>query len=332
MATSPRRGRDENSRGGLGWLCDAYRKGKQITRAQETVAEEVKLLRALAGNDATNPIRIELVRAMVKWGEVLADEGKSTTALIVALQGLDQLQVLSSADPNNALVKVERAETMEHLAGLYARFGQVEPAGTAAREAVEIRNDLAQHTTDTKALRRDRAESMIRLGDTFASTLQFPPARKWYKSALEVASQDPNDPLGAAAAAQAKEKIAVLDAIEALKDDPFKKLDNIDPKLRVPVLRTAVDWHLKTGKLHDTAALAGKLSDAATSGEDRYHAAQALARCGYTVEALKALQRAVDAEFEDVHLLKAPPWDSYQKDETFQKILKKLEEKQPAPK
>ncbi len=324
---------------GLGWLADAYRAARQRVLARDTVAREVTLLRQLVDSDAKNsPARRDLAMAMGKWGEVLAEDGKPTVALIAFVQSLDQLQTLASADKSDARAQADLAAGWEKLAEMRSRLGQSETARSAAHNALTIRKELAQAAGDTKASRRELAVATIRFADTYISTGQFGLARKWYESARQLVPLDPADAQTVAIAQLANDKLAMLDAIDAVMKDPGHGLDGIPVPLRIPALKTATDTLLKGNKTVAAAAIAWQLATTAITPEDRYKAAQSLALCtqannitasvreGCADDAVKALELAVAAGFRDVESLKDPEWDICRRLPEFQKVLKSMSE------
>jgi eukaryotic-like serine/threonine-protein kinase len=319
---------------GLGWLSDAHRAARQLTFARENVTQAVTLLRQVVDADKENnnsPARRELALAIGKWGELLAQDGKPTVALITLSQSLDQLQALAaSADKGNVHAQADFAAGYERLADLYTRLGQPVSAKAAAHSALAIyTTQVAKGSGDTKATRQELAISTIRVADAHAADYQFNTARKHYESARKLVALDSTDPFAATTARLADEKLALLDAVETLANDPAQQLVGVPLALRIRALRMALDWRLNGNKPILASSLAWQLATTATAPEDRYWGARALALCGDAGTAVKALELAVAVGFQDVELLNGPEWDLCRGGSEFQKVLKSMTTDKP---
>jgi hypothetical protein len=277
-----------------------------------------------------------------KWGELLAENGKPTVALIVVSQSVDQFRTLSG-EKDNAHAQADMATALECQSAVYSQIGQTDPGLKAACAALAIRTELAKKAGDTKAALRDRANSMILVADTHAARCEFVRAREHYKSARELVIADPNDALSSATARSADEKLELLKAVEAVSKDPVKGLAGVAQNLRLPALRTATDWLMKGNNAVLAAAIASQLTAIAPTPEDFYIEAKALAQCAassnpkmtqtardeYKLDAIKALDSARAAGFRDAELLDDPNWDTFRTVAAFQTVQESIATSKP---
>lgn len=317
---------------GLGWLSDAYRAARQLIPAQEMVTREIALLRQVVDRENVQARR-ELALATAKWGELLMETGKPTVALITLSQSLDQFQALADADKGNAHAQADLGAAYERLAVIYTQLGQTEPAGpamSAAHKALAIYTKLASGGAGTKAARRELAISMMQVADSHAATYEFDVARKQYVAAGKLLAQDSTDPFISPTAHSIEQKLALLKAVDAIAANPGDELVSYSDALRIPALRMATGMLLQYGnKPNLTSSVAWRFATTATTPEDCYKAACALAKCGDADYAVKALELAVDKGFRDLELLKGKEWDLCRLVPEFQKVQKRIADAKP---
>jgi serine/threonine protein kinase/tetratricopeptide (TPR) repeat protein len=310
---------------GLGWLADARRAIGNFPRARTAITRSVALLRQVVDTDKDNDTaRRELAAATGKWGEVLAENGQNTAALITELQSIDQFRELSEADKEMQVAKADLAGAWERMASLYSRMGQIDPSIAASSKAMKLRSEVAAMPGGNVAARRELALAMIRTGDVNTWACQFEAARKWYDNARQLRISEKADSANAAIVRRAEDKLALLDAVEQVSRNSGVALDNIPPAIRVSALRLATEALLRRNQPVDAAGVAWLLASTATAPEDRYLASLALVRLArgtYADEAVKALELAVQAGFDNVEALGGRDWDPCRNLPAFQKIV-----------
>lgn len=320
---------------GLGRLAEAHLADNKYVDARKAIALEIKYLRELMQTDKENiNARLDLAQATGKLGDILDEEGKPTLALISVSQSVDQLRELLKADQGNAHILADLATALDRQAAVYAQTGQSVPAKAAAYEALAIRTELAKTQGETKAALREQAIARIRVGDTHLSISEFKRARENYKAARALVVPDPTDALSTATAHLADEKLALLNAVETLKDFPVDGLDKVEKDLRIPALKAAAKSLLNGNQTVTAATLAWQLANTAEAAEDRYRGAQILARCataenvtasareGYRDDAVNALKLAVEkGGFRDLERLKGSDWDAFRNFPAFKQVV-----------
>ena len=144
----------------------------------DMAARKVSVFAEVVDADKANgPARRELALASGKWGELLAENGKPTVALIVVSQSVDQFRTLSG-EKDNAHAQADMATALECQSAVYTQIGQTDAGLKAACAALAIRTELAKKAGDTKAALRDRANSMILVADSHAARCEFVRARE----------------------------------------------------------------------------------------------------------------------------------------------------------